>query len=73
MSEKSAVLKLEGNVVECLRGQKFLVKLKDNDHQVHCIVAGRMRRRKIRVIYGDDVVIEMTPYDLTKGRIIGIA
>ena len=70
MSNKSAVLKLEGQIIECLRGQRYLVELKDNNHPVQCMVSGSMRRNRIRVINGDSVVIEMTPYDLTKGRII---
>ena len=43
MSEKAAVLKFEGRVIECLRGKKFLVELRDNNHQVHCVVAGKMK------------------------------
>ena len=70
MPKNSAVLEFEGLVVQCLPGTRFVVQLDDNQHEVHCIIAGRMRRRYIRLVKGDRVVVEMTPYDLTKGRII---
>ena len=70
MSGKNAILEFEGQVVKCLPGTKFVVELNDNQHQVHCMISGRMRRHYIRLVRGDKVVVEMTPYDLTKGRII---
>ncbi|MCY3804744.1 MAG: translation initiation factor IF-1 [Candidatus Saccharibacteria bacterium] len=70
MSNQKTVLKLDGRVVECLPGACFTVELEDNKHQIRCSVSGRMRKSYIKLIRGDGVVIEMTPYDLTKGRII---
>lgn len=69
MSNKKGVLEFEGRVIECLPGTRFKVELKDNQHQIQCIISGRMRRKYIRLVQGDNVVVEMTPYDLTKGRI----
>ena len=69
MPDKSTVLEFEGRVVECLPGTRFVVELKDNQHQIHCMISGRMRRKYIRLVQGDNVIVEMTPYDLTKGRI----
>lgn len=70
MSNESAVLEFEGKVVKCLPGTRFVVELNENKHQVHCIISGRMRKHYIRLVMGDNVVVEMTPYDLTKGRIV---
>ena len=70
MSKKSAVLKFEGQVVQCLPGTRFVVELTDNKHQIDCLISGRMRKRYIKVLQGDNVVVEMTPYDLSKGRIV---
>ena len=70
MPKKDAGLEFEGRVVQCLPGTRFVVELNDNQHQVHCMISGRMRRRYIRLVMGDKVVVEMTPYDLSKGRII---
>ena len=70
MPSKSAVLEFQGRVVKCLPGTRFVVELDDNKHQVHCVISGRMRRNYIRLVRGDNVIVEMTPYDLTKGRII---
>ena len=70
MPKKDAVLEFEGVVIECLPGTLFVVELNDNKHRVHCMISGRMRRRYIRLVKGDRVLVEMTPYDLSKGRII---
>lgn len=69
MPKSDAVLEFEGQIVRCLPGTRFVVELNDNQHQVHCVIAGRMRRRYIRLVRGDRVVVEVTPYDLSKGRI----
>ena len=69
-AKRNAVLEFEGVVVQCLPGTRFMVELNDNQHQILCMISGRMRRRSIRLVRGDKVVIEMTPYDLSKGRII---
>jgi translation initiation factor IF-1 len=66
---KTEVLELEGKIVEVLPNQMFKVEL-DNGHLTTCYTGGKMRQFKIRLVAGDRVKIEMTPYDLTKGRII---
>jgi translation initiation factor IF-1 len=68
MASKKDVIVVEGAVEEVLPGAKFRVLL-ENDHEVMAYLAGKMRRFKIRIGVGDRVRIEMTPYDLTKGRI----
>ena len=65
---KEELLEFEGIVIELLPNATFRVKL-DNDHERIAHTAGRMRRNRIRVLAGDKVQVEMTPYDLTKGRI----
>lgn len=60
---------IEGEVVECLPNTLFKVKL-DDEREVLCVLAGKMRRHYIRVLPGDRVKIEMTPYDEKRGRII---
>jgi len=65
---KEEQLELEGTVTELLPNATFRVKL-DNDHKIIAHTAGKMRKNRIRVLAGDRVMVEMTPYDLTKGRI----
>jgi len=65
---KEEVLEFPGVVTELLPNATFRVKL-DNDHEIIAHTAGRMRKNRIRVLAGDRVLVEMTPYDLTKGRI----
>ncbi len=67
MSKKETI-KLEGVVEETLPSTTFRVKL-DNGHEVHAHISGRMRVNYIRLLPGDRVLVEMSPYDLTKGRI----
>ena len=62
------VLEFSGVITELLPNAMFRVKL-DNDHEIIAHTAGRMRKNRIRVLAGDKVMVEMTPYDLTKGRI----
>ena len=66
--EKEKALELEGTVTETLPNAMFRVKL-DNDHVVLAHISGKMRKYYIRILPGDKVKIEMSPYDLTKGRI----
>ena len=61
-------IELEGTIVDVLPNQTFKVEL-ENKHQVICYTGGKMRRFRIRLVMGDRVKIEMTPYDLDKGRI----
>ena len=65
---KEEQIELEGVVLETLPNTMFRVKL-DNDHEVLAHTSGKMRKNRIRVLAGDRVNVEMTPYDLTKGRI----
>ena len=65
---KEEAIEMEGTVVETLPSTMFRVKL-DNDHMVTAHISGRMRKHYIRILTGDKVTIELTPYDLTKGRI----
>jgi len=66
--DKEKALELEGTVTETLPNAMFRVKL-DNDHVVLAHISGKMRKFYIRILPGDRVKIEMSPYDLTKGRI----
>ena len=65
---KEDLLEFEGVVEEILPNAMFRVKL-ENDYEVLAHTAGRMRKHRIRVLAGDKVTVEITPYDLTKGRI----
>ena len=65
---KEEMLELNGTVEEILPNAMFRVKL-ENDHEVLAHTSGKMRKNRIRVLAGDKVLVEMTPYDLTKGRI----
>ena len=65
---KDDAIEFSGKVAELLPNAMFRVTL-DNDHEVLAHTSGRMRKHRIRVLAGDRVTVEMTPYDLTKGRI----
>jgi translation initiation factor IF-1 len=65
---KEEILEFEGSVVEKLPNAMFRVEL-ENGHTIIAHPKGRMRRARIRVMVGDRVAVEMSPYDLTKGRI----
>ena len=69
MAKQDEKLILEGKVVESLPNTTFRVRL-DNDHEVLAYLSGRMRKYYIRVLLGDRVRVELSPYDLTKGRIV---
>jgi len=66
---KKDVIQVEGTVVEPLPNAMFRIEL-DNGHKVLCHVSGKMRMHFIKILPGDRVTIELTPYDLTRGRII---
>ncbi len=68
--DKSEKTQVEGVVVEALPNATFRVKLNNSDNIILCHLAGKMRMYRIRVLPGDNVKIEQTPYDETKGRII---
>ena len=69
MASDKGTIKLIGEVIEALPGVKFKVKL-ENDHIIEGYASGKMRRHYIRLVPGDKVEVELSPYDLTKGRII---
>lgn len=68
MTEKESKIKVEGTVVEVLPGTQFTVEL-DNGHHVLAYPSGKMRKYFIRLLLGDRVVMEISPYDLARGRI----
>lgn len=68
MAVNKEVIELTGIIVETLPGTQFRVEL-ENGHQIIAHVAGKMRKNYIRIVPGDKVKVELTPYDLTKGRI----
>ena len=65
---KEDLIELDGTVLELLPDARFRVAL-DNGHEMLAYTSGRMKKSRIRVLAGDRVTVEMTPYDLTKGRI----
>ena len=67
--KKQDFLEFKGKVTELLPNAMFRVKL-ENNHEVLAHAAGKLRKNRIRVLNGDSVLVEVTPYDLTKGRII---
>ncbi|MHB0914637.1 MAG: translation initiation factor IF-1 [Thermoleophilia bacterium] len=68
MTEKEEAIELEGEVVEALPNTMFKVEL-DNGHVVLAHISGKMRMHYIRILPGDRVKVELSPYDLTRGRI----
>ena len=66
---KQDVLSFKGQVIEILKNAQFRVKL-ENGHVVIAHTAGKLRKNRIRILNSDNVTVEVTPYDLTKGRII---
>lgn len=65
---KEEKIQMEGTVIEALPATQFKVQL-DNGHEVLAYLSGKMRRYYIRILLGDRVKLEMSPYDLTRGRI----
>lgn len=68
MANKEEKIEVEGTVIEALPATQFRVRL-DNDHTVLAYLSGKMRKYYIRILLGDRVKVELSPYDLTKGRI----
>ena len=66
---KEDVIEVDGIVAEILPGGQFRVQL-EGEHMILVYTAGRMRKNRIRTMVGDRVTVEMTPYDLTRGRLI---
>lgn len=69
MAKKEEAIEVEGKVLEALPNGMFRVEL-DNGHKVLTYVSGKIRMNFIRILPGDKVAIELSPYDLTRGRII---
>ena len=67
--QKEEALEVEGVVTQALANTRFRVTLNEGGHQVVAHVAGKMRKNFIRIVPGDKVRVELSPYDLTKGRI----
>ena len=68
MTQKEEAIELEGEVIEALPNTMFKVKL-DNEHKVLAHISGKMRMHYIRILPGDRVKVELSPYDLSRGRI----
>ena len=68
MAKKEDVIEFEGEVVDTLPNTLFKVRL-ENGHEIIAHISGKMRKNYIRILTGDKVKVEMTPYDLSKGRI----
>ncbi len=66
---KQDLIKQDGTVTEALSNANFRVKL-ENEHEILATISGKMRMNYIRILPGDRVTVEMSPYDLTRGRII---
>ncbi len=69
MAKEEDKIQMEGQIVEALPGTQFRVRL-DNGHDVLAYLSGRMRKYYIRILLGDRVRVEMSPYDLSRGRIV---
>ena len=67
---KDAAIRVFGTVLESLPGNLFHVKLDDNDYKVVAYLAGKLMQHKIWILPGDEVTVELSPYDLTRGRIV---
>ena len=66
---KQGLIKQDGTITEALSNAMFRVKL-ENEHEIVAHISGKMRMNYIRILPGDKVTVEMSPYDLTRGRII---
>jgi translation initiation factor IF-1 len=65
---KDDVIEIEGKVIDTMPNAMFTVEL-ENGHQILATISGKMRKNYIRILTGDSVTVEMSPYDLTRGRI----
>jgi translation initiation factor IF-1 len=70
MPKDKDLFEMDGEITEVLPGQMYRIKLDDFDKEVVCYTGGKMKKNKIRLVLGDRVKVEMSPYDLEKGRII---
>jgi translation initiation factor IF-1 len=69
MAKSEEKIRVDGTITEALPGTQFKVEL-DNGHEIIAYLSGKMRKYYIRVLLGDRVTVEMSPYDMTRGRIV---
>jgi translation initiation factor IF-1 len=69
MSKNSELIELTGSITEVLPNSTFRVQVSNMPHQLLCYMGGKLKQHKIKIILGDAVKLEVSPYDLTKGRI----
>lgn len=69
MAKNSEIIELTGKVIEVLPNSTFRVMTENMETPILCYMGGKLKQHKIKVILGDPVKVEMSPYDLTKGRI----
>ncbi len=70
MAKKKDIVEARGIVIETLPNASFLVELEQNRHRVFAHPSGRMRQHNIRILPGDKILLEISPYDINRGRII---
>ena len=70
MAVKDDKIEMNGEVVEALRSGNYRVVLEGGGHEILAYTAGRLRKYRIRIVVGDQVRVELSPYDLTRGRIV---
>ncbi len=69
-AKNKEVIEVKGMILESLPNAMFLVELENNHHRILAHPSGKMRRNNIRILQGDKILIEISPYDITRGRII---
>lgn len=69
MAKNSELIEFTGRVIDVLPNSTFKVKVDESSHELICYMGGKLKQNKIKVILGDNVRLEVSPYDLTKGRI----
>ena len=69
MAKNSELIEFTGKVIDVLPNSTFKIKVDDTAHELICYMGGKLKQHKIKVILGDRVRLEVSPYDLTKGRI----
>jgi len=69
MAKNSELIELIGTVTEVLPNSTFRVRVENMEHMLICYIGGKLKKHKIKVILGDNVRLEVSPYDLSKGRI----
>lgn len=70
MAKNSELIEFTGKVIDVLPNSTFKVQVDDTAHELICYMGGRLKQHKIKIILGDNVKLEVSPYDLSKGRII---